>query len=230
MQNAQMQEITTAQQTFLTKVYAWMVGGLLATGLTAGFVVTSPTMLEILFGSRIVFFALIIGEFALVAALAGWVEKMSATTATLAFLGYSILNGLTLSVIFMVYTDESISSTFMIAAGMFGAMSAYGYLTKRDLSGVGSFMFMGLIGIIIASVVNIFMSSSALYFAISIIGILVFVGLTAYDTQKIKEQNWMLEGGDEAVIRKAAIRGALTLYLDFINLFLFLLRLLGNRR
>jgi FtsH-binding integral membrane protein len=165
------------------------------------------------------------GELALVFTLSGAINRMNEATATLLFIAYSALNGVTLSVIALVYTRSSIASTFVITAGMFGAMSIYGYMTRRDLTSWGSFLFMGLIGVVIASVVNIFVASSAVSWIISGIGVIVFTGLTAYDTWKIKE---MAAQGTEG--RKPAILGALTLYLDFINLFLMLLRFTGNRR
>jgi len=167
----------------------------------------------------------VFGELGLVITLAGAINRLSATAATLLFVAYSALNGVTLSVIALVYTANSIASTFVITAGMFGAMSAYGYMTRRDLTSWGSFLFMGLIGVVIASVVNIFVGSSTVSWFISGIGIIVFTGLTAYDTWKIKA---MAAGGVGG--RKPAILGALTLYLDFINLFLMLLRFTGSRR
>jgi FtsH-binding integral membrane protein len=219
--------IARAQADFLSKVYAWMVGGLTITALTSWYTFTSGLYFLIAQNS-ILFFGLIIGELVMVYRLAAKIETMKKSTASILFLLYSLLNGLTLAVIFAVYTTESIQSVFFIAAAMFAALSAYGYFTKKDMSGMGRFMFMGLIGIIIASVVNIFMASSALYFAISFIGVLVFAGLTVYDTQKIKEM-YVLQMENEELAAKGAIIGALALYLDFINLFLFLLRILGNR-
>jgi hypothetical protein len=177
------------------------------------------------------FMILILAELGLVFFLSARVNKIQAGTAMGLFLGYSFLNGLTLSSVFLAYTRASIGGTFLITAGMFGAMAVYGMVTKRDLSGMGSFMFMGLVGIIIASIVNFFLQSSSLYWAISVIGVLVFVGLTAYDVQKIKlmgEQGIMEQG--EATVKKGAIIGALALYLDFINLFLMLLRFFGGSR
>lgn len=158
------------------------------------------------------------------------VNKISGSLATTLFMLYSVLTGLTLSVVFMQYTGASIGSTFVVTAGTFGAMSVYGYTTKRDLTGLGSMMVMGLIGIIIASVVNIFLQSSAMYWAITYIGVIVFVGLTAYDTQKLKAIGEQVSADDRENYRKYSIMGALTLYLDFINLFLMLLRILGDRR
>jgi len=214
-----------AQNTLIRQVYAWMGGGLMVTALMAMVTLSSPAILNAVFGNRMVFYGLIIGELGLVFAISGAINKLSAAMASLLFVLYAALNGITMSVIFAVYTSESVASTFVITAGTFGAMSAFGYMTKRDLTGWGSFLFMGLIGVVIASLVNIFTQSSAVSWIISAVGVIVFTGLTAYDTQKIKA---MAANGAEG--RKPAILGALTLYLDFINLFLMLLRLLGNRR
>ena len=214
-----------AQNTLIRQVYAWMGGGLMVTALMAMVTLSSPVILNAVFGNRMVFYGLIIGELGLVFAISGAINKLSAAMASLLFVLYAALNGITMSVIFAVYTSESVASTFVITAGTFGAMSAFGYLTKRDLTGWGSFLFMGLIGVVIASLVNIFTQSSAVSWIISAVGVIVFTGLTAYDTQKIKA---MAANGAEG--RKPAILGAPTLYLDFINLFLMLLRLLGNRR
>jgi FtsH-binding integral membrane protein len=218
-----------ASTVFLAKVFNWMAIGLGLTGLIAFFTASSGLALTI--AASPIFMVLLLVELGLVFFLSARIEKIQAGTATGLFLGYSILNGLTLSTVFLAYTRASIGGTFLITAGMFGAMAVYGMVTKRDLSGMGSFMFMGLIGIIIASVVNIFLKSSGLYWAISVIGVLVFVGLTAWDVQKIKtmgEQGIMEQG--EGAIRKGAIIGALALYLDFINLFLMLLRFFGGSR
>jgi len=176
-------------------------------------------------GNKLVFYGLMIGELILVFTLSAAIGRLSTGVATVLFLGYSALNGLTLSVVFLVYTADSIASTFAVTAAMFGAMSLYGYVTRRDLTSWGSFFFMGLIGILIASVVNIFLKSNAVSWVVSAIGVIVFTGLTAYDTWKIKA---LAAAGAEG--RKPAILGALTLYLDFINLFLMLLRLMGGRR
>lgn len=213
------------QNALVRQVYAWMGLGLAITAMLAMVTVSSPGMLQAIVGNRPVFYGLMIGELALVFILSGAINRLSGTVATLLFLGYSALNGLTLSVIFIVYTADSIASTFAVTAAMFGAMSIYGYLTKKDLTSWGSFLFMGLIGIVIASLVNIFLQSSAVSWVVSGIGVLVFTGLTAYDTWKIKA---MAAAGEEG--RKPAILGALTLYLDFINLFLMLLRFMGGRR
>ncbi len=224
-----MSQVQLEERSFITKVYGWMAFALIITGLVAMVTASSQIMLSIVFGNRIVFFALIIAELLLVGYLSAAVRTMSVPAAIVTFILYSALNGLTLSVIFLVYTRGSIASTFFITAGTFGAMSIYGYLTKRDLTSMGNLCTMALIGIIIASIVNIFLHSSALYWMSTYIGIIIFVGLTAYDTQKIKNLNIIgNEGTDED--KKEAIMGALTLYLDFINLFIMLLRVFGQRR
>ncbi len=218
-----------ASSIFLAKVFNWMAVGLGLTGIVA--LVTSESGIALTIASSPIFFILIIAELGMVFYLSARIERIQAGTATLLFYGYAILNGLTLSVIFLAYTRSSIAGTFFITAGMFGAMAVYGMTTKKDLSGWGSFLFMGLIGIIIATVVNIFLQSSSLYWAISFIGVFIFTGLTAYDVQKIKNmgEKGILEQGEEA-IKKRAIMGALALYLDFINLFLMLLRIFGGNR
>ena len=216
------------QQRFMVRVYNWMAAGLAITGFMAFYVSSSPAMMNILFGNPILPIVLIIAQIGLVFWLASRVMQMSMSQATGVFMLYAGLTGVTFSTIFVVYTSASITSTFLVTAGTFGAMSLYGYTTKKDLTSWGSFLFMGLIGIIIASVVNMFMQNSMMSTIISYAGVLIFVGLTAYDTQKIKEVNIIgNEGTDEDT--KEAIRGALTLYLDFINLFLMLLRLMGDR-
>ncbi len=218
-----------ASSIFLAKVFNWMAVGLAVTGLIA--FITAQSGLALTIASSPVFFILIIAELGLVFFLSARIDKIQSGTASLLFYGYSILNGLTLSVIFLAYTRSSIAGTFFITAGMFGAMALYGMVTKRDLSGWGSFLFMGLIGIIIASIVNIFLGSSNLYWIISLLGVFIFTGLTAYDVQKIKKmgEQRILEQGEDA-IRKGSIMGALALYLDFINLFLMLLRFFGGSR
>ena len=218
-------QVVVRQNTLIRQVYAWMGAGLAITAFMALTTLSSPAILNAVLGNKLVFYGLMIGELALVFTLSGAINKLSAATATLIIVAYSALNGITLSVVALVYTADSITSTFVITGGMFGAMSVYGYITKRDLTSWGSFLFMGLIGVVIASVVNIFVGSSAVAWIISGIGVVVFTGLTAYDTWKIKE---MAAQGTEG--RKPAILGALTLYLDFINLFLMLLRFTGNRR
>ena len=217
------------QQRFMVRVYNWMAAGLGITGFMAFYVSSSPAMMNILFGNPVLPIILIIAQIGLVFWLASRVMQMGVSQATGVFLLYAGLTGITFSTLFVVYTSASITSTFLVTAGTFGAMSLYGYTTKKDLTSWGSFLFMGLIGLIIASVVNMFMQNSMMSTIISYAGVLIFVGLTAYDTQKIKEMNIIgNEGTDEDT--KEAIRGALTLYLDFINLFLMLLRLMGDRR
>jgi FtsH-binding integral membrane protein len=216
---------------FVRSVYNWMAVGLGLTGLVAFYVANSPAMLKLIFGNKLIFFGLIIGELALVFSISARVNKMRASTATGLFLLYAALNGATLSVIFLMYTASSITSTFFICAATFVACSVYGMTTKRDLTSFGGFLMMGLIGIIIASLVNMFMRSSGMSMIISYIGVIVFVGLTAYDTQKLKTMALSQPAGlDAGVVRKGAILGALSLYLDFINLFLMLLRIFGSRR
>ena len=215
---------------FIRSVYNWMAIGLALTGFVAFFVSNSQTMMRLIFGNQIIFFGLIIGELALVFTISARVQKMRASTATSLFVLYAALNGATLSAIFLIYTRSSITSTFFICAATFVVSSIYGMATKRDLTSMGQFMFMGLIGIVIASVVNLFIRSSGVSLIVSYIGVIVFVGLTAYDTQKLKTMALSQPDGlDGGTIRKGAILGALTLYLDFINLFLMLLRILGNR-
>jgi len=216
---------------FVRSVYNWMAVGLCLTGFVAFYVSNNETLLRLIFGNPIVFFVLILAELGMVFAIAGMVNKMSAGTATSLFVIYSALNGVTLSFIFLAYTRTSIVSTFFICAGTFIGCSIYGWTTKRDLTSIGGFLMMGLIGIIIASLVNMFIGSSAISMIISYIGVIVFVGLTAYDTQKLKNMALTQPAGlDGAVVRKGAILGALSLYLDFINLFLMLLRFMGDRR
>ncbi|MDE0887489.1 MAG: Bax inhibitor-1/YccA family protein [Myxococcota bacterium] len=221
--------VAAEQQRFMIRVYNWMTTGLGITGLVAYSVADTPALTDIIFGNAIIPIVLIIAQIGLVFWLAARVMQMSAQQAMGVFVLYAALTGVTFSVVFLTYTASSITSTFLVTAGTFGAMSFYGYTTKKDLTSWGSFLFMGLIGIIIASVVNIFLQSSAMYWVITYAGVLIFVGLTAYDTQKIKEMNILGNEGTEEDT-KEAIRGALSLYLDFINLFLMLLRVMGTRR
>ncbi|MDA0690556.1 MAG: Bax inhibitor-1/YccA family protein [Nitrospinae bacterium] len=224
-----MDAVAQEQQRFMVRVYNWMTGGLAVTGALAFYVSNSETMMNIIHSNPIVPIVLFVAQLGLVVYLSGWIQKMSASQATGIFMLYAGLTGLTFSFIFIAYTTASITSAFMVTAGTFAAMSFYGYTTKRDLTSMGSFLFMGLIGIIIASLVNMFLQSEAMHWIITYAGVLIFVGLTAYDTQKIKEMNILgNEGTDEDT--KEAIIGALTLYLDFINLFLMLLRIMGDRR
>lgn len=220
----------SAQMSLFRQVYLWMAMALAITGMMALLVTGSPTMLSLIFSSKLTFFALIIAEIALVWYLSARIERLSFTTATLMFIVYSLLNGAMLSSIFILYTATSIASTFFVTAGTFGVMCVYGYLTKRDLTSIGNICLMAVIGLIIAGLVNLFLQSSVMSLIISGIGVLVFVGLTAYDSQKIKQL--LLQEGMEVndSTKKIALLGSLTLYLDFINLFLYLLRFLGDRR
>lgn len=209
---------------FMATVYRWMTAGLALTAVTALVVATNATLLQMVMG---LYLPLIIGELVLVMALSFLARRVSAPVAALMFLGYAFMTGLTFSVLFLVYTSSSIASTFFVCAAMFGALSVYGTVTKKNLDAWKTFLFMGLIGVVLASIVNIFVSSGPLGFVISCAGVVVFAGLTAYDTQKLRQYH--AEMGHQHA-GSAAITGALILYLDFINLFLMLLRLLGNRR
>ena len=215
---------------FIRSVYNWMAIGLALTGFVAFYISQNETLLRLILGNRLIFFGLIIAELALVFSISARVNKMQASTATGLFVLYAALNGATLSVIFLVYARSTIASTFFICAATFVACSIYGMTTKRDLTSLGGFMMMGLFGIIIASVVNMFVRSTGMGMIISYIGVFVFIGLTAYDTQKLKTMALTQPAGlDAGVVRKGAILGALSLYLDFINLFLMLLQIFGRR-
>lgn len=225
--------VTTAapvevEKRVVNQVYVWMALGLALTAGTATFTAGSESMRELIFGNPFVFFGLIIAELGLVFGISAAINKLSAAVASGLFFLYSALNGLTLASIFLVYSLGSIAGTFVVTAGMFGAMSLYGMTTKRDLTKFGSIAMMGLIGIIIAGIVNYFLASSVLNLIISVVGVVLFTGLTAYDTQKIKQMAAMTNDGESE--GKVAVMGALSLYLDFINLFLMLLRLLGSGR
>lgn len=220
------QAAALALQKYMTKVYGWMVGGLGITALISYLLMDGGAWMVA--SNPILFFGCIIGELALVWSISARVNRISRTASRLLFVLYSALNGVTLSVVVAAYTPASISSVFLISAAMFAALSLYGTVTKRDLSGLGKFMFMGLVGLIVASILFVFFPSGLLNFVISVVGVLVFSGLTAYDTQKIRE-NALESMQDGEISDKGAVVGALMLYLDFINLFLYLLRLLGNR-
>lgn len=213
----------------MRKVFVWMALALAITGLTAFGVATSPALVSMIFGSKVMFWGLIIAEFALVFAISGAINRLSLATATLLFILYSVVNGATLSVIFFAFSTAVIAKTFFITASTFGVMAFVGYTTKTDLTSMGKLLFMALIGIIIASVVNMFVHSSGFDLIISYVGVLIFVGLTAYDTQKIKQMCQMAPDAGESA-QKLALIGALELYLDFINLFLYLLRIFGNNK
>jgi FtsH-binding integral membrane protein len=221
--------VATAERVtaFLRKVYGWMFVGLGITASVAYFVASTPSLVQAIFSNRILFFGLIIAEFGLVLFLSARVAKLSPSTAGALFVGYSALNGATLSIILLAYTGQSIASTFIVTAGMFGALAVFGTVTKRSLAGVGQFAMMGLIGVILASLVGMFWHSSGLQFGISIVGVIVFTALTAWDAQRLKQWATATPDGQTG---SYAVVGALSLYLDFINLFLFMLRFLGNRR
>ena len=221
--------MSTAFPALMRKVFVWMTLALAITGLTAYGVATSPTILSLIFSSKVTFFGLIIAEFALVFAISGAINRLSLSTATMLFILYSVINGATLSSIFFAFSVATISKVFFITAGTFGAMALVGYTTKTDLTSMGKLLFMALLGIIIASVVNMFVASSGLDLILSYVGVLVFVGLTAYNTQKIKQMCQAAPDAGESA-QKLALIGALSLYLDFINLFLYLLRIFGNNR
>lgn len=222
-------DIEQETRRFFTKVFSWMFLGLLISGLTAYYTAITPVLIQFIFSSQIIFIGLLIFELILVIALSAFIKKVSAKTATLLFILYSFVTGLTLSVIFLIYTIQSINLVFFITAGMFGLMSFLGYTTKIDLTKLGPILLIGLLGIIIAGFLNFIFQNSLLDFIITVVGVIIFTGLTAYDIQRIKKANIIGNEGTEED-KKEAIIGALTLYLDFINLFLKLLRLLGKRR
>lgn len=221
--------VSLAFPALMRKVYVWMTLALVITGFTAFGIAENPGLVYTIVTNRLLFWGLIIGEFALVMAIYGVIGKLSATAATLLFVLYSIVNGATLSVIFLAYTMTSIASVFFITAGTFAVMAFIGYTTKTDLTSFGKMLMMGLIGIILATVVNIFIGSSMLNMMVSYVGVVVFVGLTAYDSQKIKNLLYQVDNMSEEA-QKLALLGSLTLYLDFINLFLMLLRIFGGNR
>lgn len=213
----------------MRKVYVWMTLALVLTGITAFGVASSPSLMMTIFQTPAIMWGLIIAELAIVIAISAAINRLSLTTATLLFVLYSVLNGATFSLIFAVYTMSSIANVFFITAGTFGVMAAYGYFTKRDLSSWGKLLLMALIGLIIATLVNVFLvKSTGFDLILSYAGVLIFVGLTAYDTQKIKQMLAMQTDMGEGA-QKVALLGALSLYLDFINLFLYLLRIFGRR-
>jgi len=222
-------EMSTAFPILMRKVYMWMTMALAITGITAYYVAHSETLLTAIFTNQAVFWVLVIAELGLVIGLSAAINKLSLTTATLMFVLYSLINGTTMSFIFLAYTASSVTNVFLITAGTFATMAAFGYFTKVDLTSMGKILMMALIGIIIATIVNIFTKSEGLTVILNYVGVLVFVGLTAYDSQKIKQMLQMAPDASEGS-QKIALLGALSLYLDFINLFLYLLRLFGSRR
>lgn len=221
--------VSLAFPALMRKVYLWMTLALVITGFTAFGVASNPGIAYAIVTNRLLFWGLVIAEFGLVIGISGAINKLSAVTATLLFVLYSIVNGATLSVIFMAYTMSSIASVFFITAGLFGVMAFIGYTTKTDLTSIGKILFMALIGIILATIVNLFVGSSMLNMIVSYIGVVIFTGLTAYDSQKIKNMLYNADSMDEGM-QKIALLGSLTLYLDFINLFLMLLRIFGGNR
>lgn len=216
-------------QVYMNYVYGWMTVGLILTGIVAWFVSNNNAIMSAIFSSGLMW-VLILAEFGLVFVLSAMINRLSGTAATAMFMLYSVLSGLSIAPIFLLYTSSSIASVFFITAGMFAALSAYGYTTKRDLSNIGRFLFMGLVGIVIASIVNLFLHSSTVMWVVTYIGVFVFAGLTATHTQKLKDLGQRFSSNEGEEFRRFSILGALILYLDFINLFLMLLRILGDRR
>lgn len=223
------QEMTNAStfKVLMRKVYLWMTLALMITGITAAGVANSPNILALIYSSQVVMWGIIIAEFGLVIYISARLEKLSLSTAITLFALYSILNGVMLSSIFLLYSTAIISKVFFITAGTFGVTALYGYATKKDLSSLGNILFMALIGLVIATVVNVFMKSAMFDLILSYIGVIIFVGLTAWDSQKIKHMMMVQQDADESA-QKLALIGALSLYLDFINLFLYLLRIFGR--
>ena len=222
------QSSTLAFPAFMSKVYLWMTLALVVTGMTAYYVASTPAILYAIVSNQIAFWGLFIGELVLVFVLSSRIMRLSFVTASLMFVAYSVMNGIFFSFIFLAYTEQSIATTFLITAGTFGAMSLFGFVTKRDLSAMGRILFMLLIGLLIATVVNIFMKAEGLTLILNYAGVVIFVGLTAYDTQSIKQM--LQEHGDKEGAEKIALLGSLSLYLDFINLFIYLLRFFGESR
>lgn len=221
--------MSSAFPVLMRKVFVWMALALVITGVTAYGVATTPSLLIAIVTNKALFWGLIIAELALVFAVSGAINRLSLATATLLFVLYSVVNGVTLSVIFLAYSMPAIIQTFFITAGTFGVMALVGYTTKTDLTSLGKLLFMALIGLVIATVVNMFVGSTGFDYILSYVGVLIFVGLTAYDTQKIKQMCMQAPDAGEHM-QKLALLGALSLYLDFINLFLYLLRIFGNNK
>lgn len=221
--------MSTAFSALMRKVFIWMALALVITGVTAYGVATTPSLLIAIVTNKALFWGLIIAELALVFAVSGAINRLSLATATLLFVLYSVVNGATLSVIFLAYSMPAIIQTFFITAGTFGVMALVGYTTKTDLTLLGKLLFMALIGLVVATVVNMFVGSTGFDYILSYVGVLIFVGLTAYDTQKIKQMCMQAPDAGEHM-QKLALLGALSLYLDFINLFLYLLRIFGNNK
>lgn len=226
MENKKVYLFSESLSTYMTKIYGWMSLALALSGFVAFFTSTNATLMNRIYQNPMVLIGLVIGQFALVFLISAGIRRISTPAATAAFLVYSVLNGFTLSYIFILYASSTIFTAFFITAGTFAVFSIYGLTTKKDLTGLGSMLFMGLIGIIIASVVNMFFASSMMTMIISYVAVLIFVGLTAYDTQKLKEYYYQSNGSE--FTRNLAIVGALMLYLDFINLFLNILRIIND--
>lgn len=227
--NYSKQQIIEETRRFFVKVYAWMFLGLLISGLTGMFVASDSLLLEIILSNFFIFIGLLVGELILIFSLLWLIKRISSKLAIFMFLLYCFMSGLTLSVVFLVYTLESITLTFFITAGMFGAMSIYGYFSKKDLTKIGQILIMALFGLIIASLANLYFRNTFTDYVISFVGIIIFLGLTAYDTQKIRRSNIIGNEGTPEDIKESII-GAVHLYLDFVNLFLKLLRLVGKKR
>jgi FtsH-binding integral membrane protein len=223
------EQIARDQQRFISKVYGWMAGALAITGLTAWWAASNYDLMLFFANNRGVLIFMFIGQLLLVGSLAGWINKMSSQVAMLIFIIYAVLTGFIFSTLFLIYTSGSLATTFLITGGMFAVMSIYGWTTGKDLTKFGSLLFMLLIGLILASIINIFLGSTMLYWIATYVGIFIFTGLIAYDTQKLKNMGAYVQEGTEEH-RKGAIMGALSLYLDFINLFLMLLRIFGSKR
>jgi FtsH-binding integral membrane protein len=226
--NERLWEASQAFPVLMRKVYVWMTLALAITGFTAYGVATSPGLMQVIYTNQALFWGLIIAEFALVIGVSAAINRLSLAVATLMFVLYSVINGALLSYIFILYTASSISTVFFITAGTFAAMAFIGYTTKTDLSSWGKILLMALLGLIIATVVNVFIKSTMFNLILSYVGVLIFVGLTAYDSQKIKQMLLQAPDASEGA-QKVALLGALTLYLDFINLFIYLLRIFGKR-
>lgn len=231
MENLKLTHESKAYQGLMLQIYVWMALALLLTAIVSFFIGVTPALSYKLFENRSLFFVLAIAEILMVIVLSARIDKLSSQAALLLFAVYSVVNGITLSWIFIAYDLMSIASVFVVTAGTFGIMCAYGYVTKKDLSGIGNICFMALIGLILASIVNIFILNDMFSMIISSVGVIVFVALTAYDTQKIKRMAISFNYTDDIEVRnKVSILGALTLYLDFINLFIYILRIFGKKR
>ncbi|HBM17394.1 MAG TPA: hypothetical protein DD381_13790 [Lentisphaeria bacterium] len=224
-----MGEARVRESNFITRVYGWMSFALAVTGLTSFYVASTPALIKAIATNQILMIVIIIATVGLVFGMSLAINKIAYSTMFIMFIAYSVLNGVLFSTIFLIYTMNSIASAFFATAGTFAVMSCYGWYTKKDLTSIGSICYMGIWGIIIASIVNFFFASSTLYWIITYAGVLIFVGLTAYDTQKIKAMASHFAINSEEG-KKSALMGALTLYLDFINLFLMLLRIFGDRK